>query len=82
MVWHSCDPVGSRSAVNWGGRAAAPRHVPPASPPVPAEAVSPTPRGGEWWWLPARHRLLPAVTASPWAGCGDTQGTAPVSHPG
>lgn len=82
VAWHRRDPVGSMSAVNWGGGAAAPRHVPPPSPPVPTEAASPTPRGGEWWRLPARHRLLPAATASPWVRCGDTQGTAPGAHPG
>lgn len=47
------------------------------SPPVPPEAASPSARGGECWWLPARQPPHPQGRAGGWVG--DTQGTAPGS---
>lgn len=64
-----------------GGWAAAPQHVqrhPLPNHPRLLSRCSPTPWGGERRWLSAKHRLLPAVTAAPRAGLGDTEGAAPT----
>lgn len=38
MAWHRCDPVGSRSAVNWGEGCSTPERASPPPPHQPTRA--------------------------------------------
>lgn len=79
MAWHRCDPVGSKSAVNWGGCS-----IPERAPPQPTRA----PRGrvphttGRGVVVAVSQASLAAGShCIPTGRVGDTQGTAPESRP-